>query len=165
MAAMANHNIILERVNVVVEIGLGPLVSVNPLLARSVFLALMAIPKSSWGRGLLTDEIERMIKMNCTKLLHGSFVDSSEWFCTAEAAIGLIFTLHDSPHRAIGKIIRSLAEQIWPDSGGMQHDVVPSFESCPPGSNIKKDLEESNLEGEQLLEQSNPQASRSSQIG
>jgi len=113
MAAKANPQIITEKVQAIVEIGLGPLASDDKFLARSSFLALSCIPKECREKGLLPAELERKIWQRVAKLLHGGFVDSNHWFAAAETAIGLVFAFHDKPHKVSQKIIRSVAEQLW----------------------------------------------------
>ncbi|CDZ96307.1 mitotic chromosome condensation-related protein [Phaffia rhodozyma] len=118
MLAIAKKEIIVDRVDVLLRIGLGPLGKADLTLARYTCVALQRISGSAKKiKGSLTDKSNRLPMENPIfqqlEELVKTPTDSVQWFGVAEQAINALYLLGEQPDVLAAEIIKSFTYRVF----------------------------------------------------
>ncbi|KAG6333782.1 hypothetical protein ID866_5308 [Astraeus odoratus] len=118
MLALAKRNIVEERVETLLKIGLGKLGKADLMLARYTCVALQRLNGSAKKvKGSLLNKTLRMEMNNPIFRKLQEAIEhpcrSKDWFGMAEQAINTIYALGEHPDELCGKIIKNLTRRIF----------------------------------------------------
>ncbi|PWZ02320.1 hypothetical protein BCV70DRAFT_198602 [Testicularia cyperi] len=125
MLATARREIISERIDVLLKVGLGPLGTRDVVLAKYTCVALQRLGGSvKKVKGALSDESVRypmnhamFVRLRACIQMHGDDVmrgtSANEWFSLAENAINTIYLLGEQPDSLCTDIIRSMTSRVF----------------------------------------------------
>ncbi|PPQ81973.1 hypothetical protein CVT25_014624 [Psilocybe cyanescens] len=113
MLALSDQNILTEKVEVMLKVGLGPLGKTDPTLARYTCVALQRLNGSAKKvKGSLEDKTHRIEMDNVifrklqNAILHPS--RTKEWFGMAEQVINTVYALGEHPDVFCNDVIKKL---------------------------------------------------------
>ncbi|ORX90468.1 hypothetical protein K493DRAFT_339988 [Basidiobolus meristosporus CBS 931.73] len=120
MLAKAKKEIISERIDLLLKIGMGDLGRDDLGLAKYTCLALQRLGEVKRGKGLVnTGNIRLPLSHPIFKKIE-EFIeqdsDSSEWSTVAEQAVNTVYLLCDHPDVLCGNIIKAKARQVFAKS-------------------------------------------------
>ncbi|KAF8137642.1 non-SMC mitotic condensation complex subunit 1-domain-containing protein [Boletus edulis] len=118
MFALAKRNVVSERVDVLLRVGLGPLGKADLTLARYTCVALQRLNGSAKKvKGSLLNKTLRMEMDNPVFRKLQDAIEhpcrSKEWFGMAEQAINTIYALGDQPDELCNEIIKNLTRRAF----------------------------------------------------
>ncbi|KAK0538110.1 condensin complex non-SMC subunit Cnd1 [Tilletia horrida] len=145
MLAIANKEIVAERLDTLLQTGLGPLGARDIVLARHTCIALSRISGSvKKVKGALSDEsIRYPMSHPLFSRLRGAIemqpalgsANAGEWFSLAEHAVQAIYLLGQQPDALCGDIIKTMTMRVFgAQSGGKAASVPgsPAEKASPP---------------------------------
>lgn len=122
MLAAAKRQIVQDKIDILLGVGLGPLGAVDPILAKWTVVALGRVGGSTKKvKGALSDRRTRFpmshpmfAKLRSAIVQQGNGEQAKgEWFGLAENCVQVIYELGEQPDRLCGEIIRWFTAQIF----------------------------------------------------
>ncbi|KAK8845335.1 hypothetical protein IAR55_006048 [Kwoniella newhampshirensis] len=132
MLALAKREVVTERVESLLKIGLGPLGMHDLVLARYTCIALQRLGGSAKKvKGSLSDKTMRLPMDNPIFVKLQEIIEHSprspHWFSMAEQAINTIYLLGEQPDALCSGIIKNLTAKVFDKPSGS--DGSPSVEA------------------------------------
>ncbi|WWC85617.1 uncharacterized protein L201_000481 [Kwoniella dendrophila CBS 6074] len=152
MLGLARREVVTERVEALLKIGLGPLGMHDLVLARYTCIALQRLGGSAKKvKGSLSDKTMRLpmdspIFVKLQEIIEHS-PKSPQWFSMAEQAINTIYLLGEQPDSLCSEIIKDLTLKVF--------EKTPSTSSPSPSANQDEVPEPSTADEEPTQEEAN----------
>ncbi|KAH7345411.1 non-SMC mitotic condensation complex subunit 1-domain-containing protein [Rhizoctonia solani] len=136
MIAVAKQKVVTERIDTLLQVGLGPIGKDDLVIARYTCVALQRVSGSHKKvKGSLVDKSTRLPMTNVvfTRLKDAIEYPSSskEWFGMAEQAINTIYTLGEQPDTLCSDLIKTFTRRVF----------APPAKSAPPPTDNEDDAE------------------------
>ncbi|CAE6434454.1 unnamed protein product [Rhizoctonia solani] len=151
MIAVAKQKVVTERIDTLLQVGLGPLGKEDLVLARYTCVALQRVSGSHKKvKGSLVDKSTRLPMTNIvfTRLRDAIEYPSSskEWFGMAEQAINTIYQLGEQPDTLCSDLIKTFTRRVF----------APPVKSAPPPMDNEDDAEMADGDGDTSMQAPDP---------
>ncbi|CAE6532324.1 unnamed protein product [Rhizoctonia solani] len=151
MIALAKQKVVTDRIDTLLQVGLGPLGKEDLVLARYTCVALQRVSGSHKKvKGSLVDKSTRLPMSNVvfTRLRDAIEYPSSskEWFGMAEQAINTIYQLGEQPDTLCSDLIKTFTRRAF----------APPAKAAPPPENGGEDAEMADGEGDMTIQAPEP---------
>ncbi|WVW81595.1 hypothetical protein I302_103590 [Kwoniella bestiolae CBS 10118] len=158
MLALARREVVTERVEALLKIGLGHLGMHDLVLARYTCIALQRLGGSAKKvKGSLSDKTMRLPMDNPIFVKLQEIIEHSpkspQWFSMAEQAINTIYLLGEQPDALCSELIKDLTVKVFEKPSSGQDGTSPSQENNEStGENAQEDMQ---VDGEATQEAHN----------
>jgi len=133
MLGRSNADIVRDKLDMLLKVGLGPLGRQDPVLAKFSCIALQGLfdRKAAKKGPHQRFPIDHALSTGLTSLLLDDQLRSTaDWFSVAEQAVNCLFFLCEQPDVLSGKVIKSMAAKIFglrPQGGAVAESGVSSL--------------------------------------
>ncbi|WRT63457.1 uncharacterized protein IL334_000362 [Kwoniella shivajii] len=148
MLALAKREVVTERVEALLKIGLGPLGMHDLVLARYTCIALQRLGGSAKKvKGSLSDKTMRLPMDNPIFVKLQEIIEhspkSAQWFSMAEQAVNTIYSLGEQPDSLCSEIIKDLTIRVFdkPSSSNTSSPPVADVEQSDQPQSTEDGLE------------------------
>ncbi|CAE6439777.1 unnamed protein product, partial [Rhizoctonia solani] len=155
MIAVAKQKVVMDRIDTLLHVGLGPLGREDLVLARYTCVALQRVSGSHKKvKGSLVDKSTRLPMNNVvfTRLRDAIEYPSSskEWFGMAEQAINTIYQLGEQPDTLCSDLIKTFTRRVF----------APPAKAAPPPEDNDEDAEMADGDGDTTMQAPAPESSQ-----
>ncbi|WWC67026.1 uncharacterized protein I206_100933 [Kwoniella pini CBS 10737] len=164
MLALAKREVVTERVEALLKIGLGPLGMHDLVLARYTCIALQRLGGSAKKvKGSLSDKTMRLPMDNPIFVKLQEIIEHSprspQWFSMAEQAINTIYLLGEQPDALCSVIIKDLTVKVFEKPSNSTDETNP-----PPAGDANAEADETIREDHLAPEAESPTSNGNGEV-